>query len=329
MKKILLIQTAFIGDVILATAALEKLHATWPEAEIDFLLRKGNESLFNGHPYLHRVIIRNKKEGKVKSLRKTLNLVRGKRYDLVVNLHRFLSSGLIAGFSRGRHVCGFAQNPLAWLYHHKVPHVVSENDPGVHEVERNQSAIAHLTGEVSGKMRLYPTEMDFEAVREEQPYVCLAPTSVWFTKQWPAERWTQLLKAVPGEFKVFLLGAPGDRAACEVIAEAAGRENVEVKSGELSLLQSAALMANAKMNYVNDSAPMHLASAMDAPVTAIFLSTVPRFGFGPRSSISHIAETTAALDCRPCGLHGFKACPKGHFNCADIDPLSVLGDLKA
>lgn len=326
MQKILVIQTAFIGDVILATAVVEKLHAKWPEAEIDFLLRKGNESLFDGHPYLRRVIVRNKGEGKWKSLRKVLKVVRQEGYDLVVNLHRYLSSGLIAGFSKGGHVCGFAQNPIAWRFDHKVKHVVSESDPGLHEVERNQRLIADLTDEEPGKMRLYPSEADFEAVREGDPYVCVAPTSVWHTKQWPAERWTALIQAAPKELKVFLLGAPGDRKACESIAEATNRKNVVVKAGDLSLLQSAALMAGAQMTYVNDSAPMHLASSVDAPVTAVFLSTVPRFGFGPRSTISRVVETAEALDCRPCGLHGFKACPKGHFKCAEIDPLRVLGE---
>jgi len=70
------------------------------------------------------------------------------------------------------------------------------------------------------------------------------------------------------------------------------------------------------MNFVNDSAPMHLASAVNAPVTAIFCSTVPSFGFGPLSEKSIVIETKEKLDCRPCGLHGFKACPKGHFKCA-------------
>ncbi|HEV9038701.1 MAG TPA: glycosyltransferase family 9 protein, partial [Puia sp.] len=70
------------------------------------------------------------------------------------------------------------------------------------------------------------------------------------------------------------------------------------------------------MNYVNDSAPMHFASAVNAPVTAVYCSTLPEFGFGPLSDDSHIVQIAQHLDCRPCGLHGYKACPLGHFNCA-------------
>ncbi|MGZ4057095.1 MAG: glycosyltransferase family 9 protein, partial [Bacteroidia bacterium] len=76
------------------------------------------------------------------------------------------------------------------------------------------------------------------------------------------------------------------------------------------------LIKDAQMNYVNDSGPMHIASAMNAKTTAIFCSTVPAFGFGPLSDDAKIVETKLQLDCRPCGLHGHKECPKGHFKCA-------------
>jgi heptosyltransferase-2 len=76
-------------------------------------------------------------------------------------------------------------------------------------------------------------------------------------------------------------------------------------------------MKKALMNYVNDSAPMHLASAVNAPVTAVYCSTVPAFGFGPLSDNSTIIEAFPEPECRPCGLHGLRQCPLGHFNCAE------------
>ncbi len=96
--------------------------------------------------------------------------------------------------------------------------------------------------------------------------------------------------------------------------------------GKLNILQSAALIRNAKMNYVNDSAPMHIASAMNAPTTAIFCSTIPDFGFGPIASNARIIETKEKLSCRPCGLHGLKRCPEKHFKCSyniDIENLTL------
>ncbi len=76
-------------------------------------------------------------------------------------------------------------------------------------------------------------------------------------------------------------------------------------------------MKYAKMNYVNDSAPLHFASALNAPVAAIFCSTVPEFGFTPLSENSKIVQTNMVLKCKPCGLHGYKAFPLGHFKCAN------------
>jgi heptosyltransferase-2 len=323
-RQILVIQTAFIGDAILATAVLEKLHAHYPEAAIDFLVRKGNESLFVGHPFLRRVLVRDKALGKLRSLRLVLKAVRAARYDTVVNLHRFASSGIIAAFSGGKHICGYAQNPFAWRYHHKVPHVIGTAPDSPHEIARNQSVIAHLTDTVPAQPKLYPSTADFLAVKWETPYLCVAPTSVWFTKQWPAAKWTQFIAGLDPHYTIFLLGAPSDRVACAEIAQASGHPQVQVRAGALSLLQSAALMQGAVMNYVNDSAPMHLCTAMDAPVTAVYCSTVPEFGFGPRSSNSHVVQTTERLDCRPCGLHGFKECPKGHFRCAEIEVPRLL-----
>lgn len=318
MKKILIIQTAFLGDVILATPVIEKVKASWPNSEVDFLLRKGNESLLKGHPLLRRVVIRNKQEGKWKSLWKILKLVRTERYDLVINLHRFLSSGLIAGFSKGKHICGFDKNPVSWRFHHRVKHLISESGTPVHETQRNLSVIAHLTDDGPAPVRLYPSDRDFARAAVAADYVCIAPTSVWFSKQWPADKWIELIQTLPTSMEVHLLGAPADTAACGRIATACAGYKVHNRAGQLTLLESAALMRSAKMNYVNDSAPMHLASSMDAPVTAVFLSTVPRFGFGPLSRESRVVEVAEPLDCRPCGLHGFSECPKGHFKCVDI-----------
>jgi len=114
--------------------------------------------------------------------------------------------------------------------------------------------------------------------------------------------------------QIYLLGAPSDRAYLDEIVKNTRSTQVINLAGQLPLLQSAALMAGAKHNYVNDSGPLHLASATNAPVSAFFCSTVPEFGFGPLSENATIIEVKN-LDCRPCGLHGHKACPKGHFRC--------------
>jgi hypothetical protein len=114
--KFLIIQTAFIGDVVLATPLIEQLRKYYPEAEIDFLLRKGNETLLTGHPHLRQVLILDKRNGKFKNLLSLIGIIRKEKYDYVINLQRFMASGIVTAFSGARHTIGFAKNPLSFMF---------------------------------------------------------------------------------------------------------------------------------------------------------------------------------------------------------------------
>lgn len=315
MNNILVIQTAFIGDAILATGILEKLHQHYPTAKIDYLVRKGNESLFTNHPFINKVLVWNKQEQKFKNLLNILKQVRKHKYDLTINLQRFASSGFITVCSGSKQTRGFKKNPLSFMFTKSFPHHIGD---GTHEIARNHQLIQDLTDKKPCKPKLYPTENNYFTIEQyiKEPYICIAPTSVWFTKQLPASKWITLINKQTKTLNIYLLGAPSDFNACENIKEKAKHSNCVNLAGKLSLLQSTALMEKAIMNYVNDSAPLHLASSVNAPVSAFFCSTIPNFGFGPLSDNATIFETTIDLKCRPCGLHGFKQCPKGHFNCA-------------
>ena len=314
MKKILIIQTAFIGDVILATALVEKLHQFYPESQLDFLLRKGNEGLLENHPIINNVLVWDKRDKKYDNLKLISKSIKRTKYDAVINLQRFASTGLIAAFSGAKHKIGFKKNPLSFSFTKTIEHKIGD---GTHEVERNQQLIAHLTDNVALNPKLHPSNKDFSDVEvyKKTTYVCMAPTSVWFTKQLPKEQWVKLADKTADQTTVYLLGGPDDAAQCEAIRIASKNKNVVNLAGKLSFLQSAALMQTAKMNHVNDSAPLHIASAMNAPVTAYFCSTVPSFGFGPLSDNQTIVEINQKLSCRPCGLHGKKECPEKHFDC--------------
>ncbi len=331
MRKILVIQTAFIGDVVLATALIEKLHQFYPEAAIDFLLRKGNEGLLKGHPYLNRVIIWNKQQQKFRHLWQLIREVRNEKYDTVINVQRFAATGLLTAFSGAPVRIGFNKNPLHYFFTTTVPHIISTASAPLHEVDRNQALIQSLTDNKPAFPRLYPGAADDAAVAtlKQQPYIVVAPASVWFTKQFPVEKWIEFINKVPATFKVYIIGGPGDKALADRILQGVARKAVENICGQHSMLQSVSLQRDAHMNYVNDSAPMHFASSVNAPVTAIYCSTLPSFGFGPLSAKKFIIETTDALDCRPCGLHGQASCPKGHFRCAlSINTDRMLDVLK-
>ncbi|HZE86099.1 MAG TPA: glycosyltransferase family 9 protein, partial [Puia sp.] len=299
-----------------------------------------------------------------------LRRIRRTKYDKVINVQRFSATGLLTAFSGARETIGFDKNPLSRLFSRRIRHVVSYQ-PGIpvqnaasdlgntpipeaaparsgsdhlpaHEIDRNQLLIKDFTDPIPARPRLYPAQKDYDLIREYQPspYITISPASVWFTKQYPAEKWTGFIKKLPSGYTIFLLGAPSDLDLCEKIQQVASMQDpvsseqlpyrqsaspqpptapaqpIFILAGRLNFLQSLALMQGAAMNYTNDSAPMHFASAGNAPVTAIYCSTIPAFGFGPLSDKRFIVEIEEPLDCRPCGLHGYKACPLGHFKCA-------------
>jgi len=320
MDKFLIIQTAFTGDVVLATAIIEKLRHRYPDEQIDFLLRSGNEGLLKQHPFVTNLLVWDKRRHKKKNLLKMALQVRKERYTHVINIHRFGTSGFITFLSGAKHKAGFDKNPFSFCYTKKVKHLISEPyaESPIHEVQRNQMLIDDITDHNASMPKLYPAVKDFELVKQYQsgPYICIAPSSVWFTKQFPSEKWIGLINLLAAQYSIYLLGAPSDGLLADSIINNAQHKNVKNLCGELTFLQSAALMQGAEMNYANDSAPLHFASAMNAPVTAVYCSTVPAFGFGPLRENGRVVEIADRLYCRPCGLHGHKVCPEGHFRCA-------------
>ena len=323
MQKILVIQTAFIGDVVLATSLLESLHAQYPMAAIDVLVRQGNESLFHGHPFIHEVIVWNKKKQKYIHWLKILIQIRKAQYDAVVNVQRFAATGLWTALSKAKFKIGFNKNPFSFLFTHSIKHL--EIEAGMHEINRNHQLIQVWGPIVLVPPKLYPTAKDFESIQkyQDQPYVCIAPASVWFTKQYPLSAWVKFLQALPFDGPIYILGGAGDRIIGEKMMKSANKKLINL-AGEIGFLASAALQAKAVLNYVNDSAPMHFASAMNAPVVAIYCSTIPAFGYGPLSDQSFVVQTQENLPCRPCGLHGKKKCPLTHFNCAHSIQIQEL-----
>ncbi len=321
VKRILFIQTAFLGDVILATAAIAEAKRLFPAAEIDVVVKKGNESLLENNPKINHVFVFNKTNGKFKEILRLKKAFRARKYDIVFNFHRFGSSGILTVLSGAKQKYGFRKNPFSFAFTKRFEHEIGN---GTHEVERNLQLLQEFGAQPIVRPELYPSDNSWEKTRvfKSNPYYCLAPASVWFTKQLPEHKWIELIQRLGTTHTIYLIGAPGDYELCERIKEIARQNNVVNLAGQLSLLDSAALMKDAVRNFVNDSGPLHIASAMNAPVTAFFCSTVPEFGFGPLSEDRVILEVQG-LDCRPCGLHGHRACPQGHFKCGEID-LSII-----
>ena len=327
LKRILIIQTASLGDVVLASPIVECLAKEYPRAKIDFLMKYGYEGIFRRHPKIHHVIVWDKSEKKYARLWELIKLIREKKYDAVINVQRFASSGLITALSGSKIRIGFNKNPLSIFFTKRIKHRIGKGKNQPHEVERNLELIKSISNCQTAEMKLYPLDHDYAKVSQYKTaaYITIAPASLWFTKQFPTEKWIDFASKLEEDIRIYFLGSPKEREICDEIINKSGHSNSLNLAGDLTFLESAALMKDALMNYMNDSAPMHFASAMNAKTTVVYCSTIPEYGFGPRADNAVIIQTEKELKCKPCGLHGYKACPKKHFDCAKtIDTQRLL-----
>jgi ADP-heptose:LPS heptosyltransferase len=324
-KNILIIQTAFIGDTILASHFAREVKLCFPDSNIHFVLRRGNESVIQGLSTISQTWIWDKKGGKFRNLFKLIKKLRKIRFDIVFNLHRHANSGLISTCMHSPVKVGFKENPLSFFYSHKKNHIIphhpkNNSEVPLHEVDRNFELLQLIYP--SHKKQILRPELplqqkDFDKVKnyKSSPYFVIAPASVWFTKAWSEHKFRELTMELVNWGKVYFIGAPTDLDLCaRITKDVPLTENL---CGKLSLLESAALMKDALRVFVNDSAPLHLASCVNAKTTAIFCSTVPAFGYTPLAENSVVIDMENQLTCRPCGLHGHKNCPKGHFACSE------------
>lgn len=329
MKKILIIQTASIGDVILATSVVESLHSHFEKCQIDILVKKQNAELFINHPIINQTITLDRENNKIFEIFRLLKKIRSVKYDICINIQRFFTSGLLTAFSASKTKVGFNKNPFSFLFNYSVPHLFD----GQHEIMRNNELLSFLKIKNFKLPKLYPADNDIKNTLnlKTEKYICIAPTSLWFTKQFPIEKWIEFVDNISNEIKIYITGAKNDFQISEQIIKSSRNKNIFNLCGKLSLLETASLMKNSIINYTNDSAAMHLSSAVDANVCAIFCSTIKEFGFGPLSKNSYIVETKEKLNCRPCGIHGLNKCPESHFKCAYsikieqlIEPLNQI-----
>lgn len=324
MKKILIIQPAFPGDVILATALVHTIAQAFPESRIDFLCRKGNEHILKGNPFIHQILIRDRKKNFSETIR-LIRLIRKNKYSDVINVHRFFISGLFTVLSGAKNKSGFDKNPWSFAFGHVVRHELGN----LHETERNHLLLKYLNPSALVGPRLFPEEAGavvpegFDPAQREVN-IALAPSSVWETKRLPVSRWIELVKHLGKQYRYHLIGAPEDAALADQIIEELRDYSIAHYCGKSSFLQSALLVKHCRRLYTNDSAPAHIGSAVGTPVSIFYLSTLREFGFWPLSEGSEMIETKQKLTCRPCGIHGKKTCPEKHFNCAyTIDIASI------
>lgn len=317
---VLVIQTAFLGDVVLTTPLLSTLaHQFGP---VDVITTPAAAPLLEGHPAVAQVI-RYAKRGSDAGWRGLFRLgrsIRERGYEKAYLPHRSWRSGALAWLGRIPTRIGFADG--ARLFYTET---VSRPRQG-HEVER-LLALAHGTGAPAvSTVSVAISDQDeslaadwLEAHGVASGFVAVAPGSIWGTKRWP---YYGELAARLGE-PVVIVGGPEDMDLGQQIA-AMSQGRAHNAAGALPIRASAALLRRARILVTNDSAPLHLATAVAIPILAIFGPTVPAFGFGPRAAEDAVVEHHH-LSCRPCSRHGPQVCPLGHHRCMrEIEVETVL-----
>ena len=320
LDRAVVIQTSFIGDTVLTTPLLAELAK---RSTVDIVVTPRSAPLLANHPDVGAVIVYDKsgRDRGVGGFVRMARRLRENRYAAAYLAQGSMRSAALARAAGIRLRIGFETSAGRRLYTRRVPYI---------ENEHHASRLLRLSGAdpdvAQLRPRLFPGDQERAAVdallhevgAANEPFVAVAPGSIWATKRWPF--YTELVAEVDG--RIAIVGAASDRELAARIVERAGPRAFDA-TGKLSLLASAELIGRARALVTNDSSPLHLASAMGTPTVAIFGPTVPEFGFGPLAPRSRVLGITT-LACRPCDRHGPQRCPLGHWRCMrEITPRHV------
>ena len=324
MSGALVIQTSFLGDVILTTPLIAELAK---RSAVDVLTTPLGATALDVHtiiPYDKRGTY-----GSALGLWATVKEIRSRRpYQAVYLAQGSYRSGMLAMMTTAQERIGFASSTGRALYTRQVPY-----RPEKHHAERvwslAMSDCADPPTREQIRPRLYPSDEDRQMIdglfrrsgMGMEPFVALAPGSAWGTKRWPY--YAELARELSGDARVVVLGSADDAPlAAAIVAAVPDAVNA---TGRLSLLASAELIGRCATLVTNDSAPMHLASAMGTPTVALFGPTVPEFGFGPLAPRASVVGHDT-LPCRPCDRHGPQRCPLGHHDCMRQLPPALVAE---
>ena len=306
----LVIQTSFLGDMVLTTPLLSHLAAT---GEVDVVGTPAAIALLANHSAVRQAIPYDKRASDrgIRGFWRLAMHLRRNGYDRALLAQGSTRSGALALAAGIPHRIGFDTSAGRSFYTERVPYV---------ENEHHATRLLRLGGnppDAPPRPSLFPGEAERKAVDAligpgaRKPLIAVAPGSVWATKRWP--EYAALARSIAPDATVVVIGSAADASLAQAIVEA-GSPRVIDATGKLSLLASAELIGRCTVLVTNDSAPQHLASAMNTPTVSIFGPTVPEFGFGPLAERA-ITVGVDALACRPCDRHGPAACPLRHWKC--------------
>jgi len=332
-ERIVVVQSAYLGDLILTTPLLRELRRIAPHAELSVVVAPRAAALAPCLPAADRVLSWRKRAGiyGLRELWRTGRALAADRFDLAIAAQRSIRSGLALSLGRVPRRIGFAGSQGAWTYHQRVPWRAERHaarrlldlaiplDPSAAGADPRPSLSVPHEAESSAAAKLAAL-----GVADGAPLVAIAPGSAWPTKRWTEDGFAAVARAAARAGVVpVLVGSPEEAAACERIRASAGGGAV-VAAGQLTLPETVAVVRRSEVAVGNDSAIPHIAAAVGTAVVAVFGPTVPEQGSAPRGERVEIVGLPG-LACRPCGRHGGRRCPLEHHRCMrDLRPEPVV-----
>ncbi len=305
--KILVVRFSSIGDIVLTTPVVRCLKTQMDNAEIHYATKAQYQSILQDNPYIDKLFFLGE------NLSDLIQELKKEKYDVVIDLHNNLRTGLLK-WKLG--VRSFSFNKLnieKWLMVNlKINHL-----PDKHIVDRYLETATSLgiKNDALGLDYFIPEkdEVPLEWLPEchRNGFVAYAIGGQHETKKLPLNRMIELCKKI--NKPMVLLGGKEDFDNGEKILKELP-ESIFNSCGKLNLNQSASLLKKASYVFSHDTGLMHIAAALKKEVFSIWGNTIPAFGMYPYRTKYHSFENTQ-INCRPCSKIGFDKCPKGHFKC--------------
>lgn len=332
--KIIFIQTAFLGDLLLSTPTLKNMRQNFKNAEITLVCRQGIGSLFKDLGLVDQVF--EIKKGDSKSYSQVKEALAKENFDFLICPHESFTSAKLASSIKASKKIAFKKWWNFLFFNERI-----EKRSALPEALRQLSLLENHTPNLKEKLDQYLSANDqsvpdwaspkinlpTQAKEIVGPYVCLFPGSVWATKKWTEEGFIQTGKAyLEKGFDVFIMGGPGEEAIAERVHRGIGHTDPRVKNwaGKTPLMKTMQILEKASLVVTNDSAGQHMAALLEIPTVTIFGPTVLEFGYRAWNPHSVVVENKN-LKCRPCGKHGHHQCPIGTHECMkSVDARDVV-----
>jgi len=323
--RILLVQTSFLGDVILSTPVLGAVKQLYPCSELWTLTTQESEELLRRDPFISGRLVFDKKgaDGGAAGIVRMAASLRAMRFDRAYILHRSARTALLMALSGIRPRIAFKEASFSFLHHQRVV-----RPKGRHEVLRNLSILSAEAEPTAfaGEIRLFaPRFEELAPARRElfaklSRYLVLVPGSVWPTKMWHWQGYREVARHFLAlGWQAVILGAAAEKQVAHKVCEGLPALNL---AGETTISEVMYLVRHAALVVCNDSMALHLASGFKVPAVAVFCATSPAFGFGPWKNEALVVEEN--LPCRPCSRHGTRRCPLGTESCMRLPAKLVI-----